>query len=341
MSEQFIFQSVFAPYFNDFIKMKETLGVGIERIKWMLLELDKYFINNSITDVYLSKSTIDSWKSTRIHDKRKTIYDKICVLRQFCDYLCHMGKECYVPRLPKKEYSDFSPYIFTHEQIHSIFMICDSRRLSYRNMYCNLFSLPTLYRLLYGTGIRIGEAIALKNEDVDIKRKQIIIRNTKNKMQRLIPINGSLSVVLQQYLEYRNMMPLLKVNEPDSFLLISPVGKSLSSCTVLSGFKSVLKECGIPYSINRDGGACIHSLRHTFAVHSLAKMVKEGLDIYCALPILSVFLGHKTLKGTETYVRLTREMFPEVLKMQNTITQFVYPEINTTKPKITIDYGND
>jgi len=133
----------------------------------------------------------------------------------------------------------------------------------------------------------------------------------------------------------------LKVNEPDSFLLISPVGKSLSSCTVLSGFKSVLKECGIPYSINRDGGACIHSLRHTFAVHSLAKMVKEGLDIYCALPILSVFLGHKTLKGTETYVRLTREMFPEVLKMQNTITQFVYPEINTTKPKITIDYGND
>jgi integrase len=340
MSEQFIFQSVFAPCFNDFIEMKETMGVGIERVKWMLLELDKYFIQNGVTDVYITKSIIDSWKSTRINDKRKTLYDKICMLRQFCLYLCHVGKECYVPRLPKKEYADFTPYVFTHEQIQRIFTACDNRKMSSRNMYCNLFSLPALYRLLYGTGMRIGEAIALKNEDVDIMQQRIIIRKTKNKMQRLIPINGSLSEVLQQYVEYRNKMPLPNVNAPDSFLLISPAGKPLSPCTVLSGFKRVLKECGIPCSRNRDG-ACIHSLRHTFAVHSLAKMVREGMDIYCALPVLSVFLGHKTLKGTETYVRLTREMFPEVLQMQNTVTQFVYSEIDTIKPKITIDYGND
>jgi integrase len=340
MSEQFIFQSVFAPYFYDFIKMKETLGVGVERIKWMLLELDKFFIHNDITDVYITKSIVDLWKNTRIHDKRKTVYDKICVLRQFCGYLCHIGKECYVPRLPKKEYSDFNPYVFTHEQIHRIFMACDSRRMSSRNMYCNLFSLPVLYRLLYATGMRIGEAVTLKNEDVDIIRQRIIIRKTKNRMQRLIPINGSLSEVLQQYMKYRNKMPLSNVNGPDRFLLISPAGKPLSPCTVLGGFKKVLRECGIPCSSNRDG-ACIHSLRHTFAVHSLAKMVREGMDIYCALPVLSVFLGHKTLKGTETYVRLTREMFPEVLQMQNAVTQFVYPEIDTIKPKITIDYDND
>ena len=71
-----------------------------------------------------------------------------------------------------------------------------------------------------------------------------------------------------------------------------------------------------------------HSLRHTFAVHSLAKMVQEGMDIYCALPLLSVFLGHKTLKGTETYVRLTQDMFPDILLKQTTITRFVYPEMN-------------
>jgi integrase len=340
MSEQFVFKSVFASYLNDFIKMKETLGVDIERIKWMLLELDKFFIHTGVTDVYLTKSIFDSWKSTRINDKRKTLYDKICMLRQFCRYLCHIGKECYIPRLPKKEYPNFTPYVFTHEQIHRIFTACDNRRMSSRNMYCNLFSLPTLYRLLYGTGMRIGEATALKNEDVDIMRQRIIIKKTKNKKQRFIPINDSLSAVLKQYIEYRNKMPLPNVNELDSFLLISPAGKPLSSCTVLQGFKRVLRECEIPCSSNRDG-ACIHSLRHTFAVHSLAKMVKEGMDIYCALPVLSVFLGHKTLKGTETYVRLTMEMFPEVLQMQNTITRFVYPEIDTIKPKITIDYGND
>lgn len=57
-------------------------------------------------------------------------------------------------------------------------------------------------------------------------------------------------------------------------------------------------------------------------------MVQDGMDIYCALPLLSVFLGHKTLKGTETYVRLTQDMFPDILLKQTTITRFVYPEIN-------------
>ena len=161
-----------------------------------------------------------------------------------------------------------------------------------------------------------------------MRRNCIIIRKTKNKMERLIPLSGSLSKVLQQYLEYRNKMPLPDVDAPDKFLLISPSGRPLSSCTVLSGFKKVLEKCNIPCSSNRSGGACIHSLRHTFAVHSLAKMVQEGMDIYCALPLLSVFLGHKTLKGTETYVRLTQDMFPDILLKQTTITRFVYPEMN-------------
>ena len=146
------------------------------------------------------------------------------------------------------------------------------------------FALPTLYRILYATGIRIGEAISIRNRDVDLRRNCIIIRKTKNKMERLIPLSDSLSKVLQQYLEYRNKMPLPDVDALDKFLLISPSGRPLSSCTVLGGFKKVLEKCNIPCSSNRSGGACIHSLRHTFAVHSLAKMVQEGMDIYVRFP---------------------------------------------------------
>ena len=160
-------------------------------------------------------------------------------------------------------------------------------------------------------------------------------------MERLIPLSDSLSKVLQQYLEYRNKMPLPDVDAPDKFLLISPSGRPLSSCTVLGGFKKVLEKCNIPCSSNRSGGACIHSLRHTFAIHSLAKMVQEGMDIYCALPLLSVFLGHKTLKGTETYVRLTQDMFPDILLKQNTITRFVYPQTNIITNLNVDTYEND
>lgn len=83
MSEQFIYKSVFAPYFKDFLAMKENQVSDIVRIKWMLLEFDKFFVNNNVSDVFITKSMIDAWKCTRIHDKKKTLYDKVSMFRQF------------------------------------------------------------------------------------------------------------------------------------------------------------------------------------------------------------------------------------------------------------------
>jgi integrase len=57
----------------------------------------------------------------------------------------------------------------------------------------------------------------------------------------------------------------------------------------------------------------VHDLRHTFAVHSLVKMAKSGLDLYYSLPLLSTFLGHRSLSATDQYVRLTAEMYPDLL----------------------------
>ena len=73
-------------------------------------------------------------------------------------------------------------------------------------------------------------------------------------------------------------------------------------------------------------------------VHSLIKLAGNGIDIYCALPVLSAFLGHRTVKATEKYVRLTQEMYPEVIKMEQPIASFVFSDINL---KIEIDYDNN
>jgi len=316
--------------------MKYVMGFGLERVKWVFLDLDKFFIESNITSVYITKELIYKWQATRLNDKRKTLYDKYCVLRQFCRYLCHLGQDCFVPRLPPKVSSEFTPYIFTHEQIKSIFEAADQLTMTNRNMHCTLFAIPALFRFLYSSGVRISEALSVRNEDVDFERKRIILKKTKNQMQRLIPLNTSMIAVLQQYEEHRNNMPLAEVSAPDSFFFISPLGKPLVACTVLVWFKKVLKKCGIPYLGNKKGPR-IHDVRHTAATHSLIKMVGTGMDIYCALPILSVFLGHKTIKGTEQYVRLTQEMYPEILKMEQSVTAFVFPKTN---PKIEIDYGN-
>ena len=56
--------------------------------------------------------------------------------------------------------------------------------------------------------------------------------------------------------------------------------------------------------------------------------VKDGADIYCVLPVLSIFLGHKTLMGTERYVRLTQEMYPDIIEMEQSVSSFIFPSIS-------------
>jgi len=67
--------------------------------------------------------------------------------------------------------------------------------------------------------------------------------------------------------------------------------------------------------------------RHSFAVHSLEQMVRDGMDIYYCLPVLSKYLGHKSLKATEGYVRLTSEMFPGLISEVSGHCSHVFPEV--------------
>lgn len=70
----------------------------------------------------------------------------------------------------------------------------------------------------------------------------------------------------------------------------------------------------------------VHDLRHTFAVSSLASMAEAGIDLYVSLPVLSTYLGHQSLEGTNHYVRLTAMMYPELLKDVNTVCLDVFPK---------------
>ena len=241
--------------------------------------------------------------------------------------MCRLGHECYIPRLPKAvSKNSFTPYIFSHKQMEDIFRVCDSRQLYDKHMSTILFVMPAIVRLMYGTGIRVSEALSLKNEDVDFDHHCIILRKTKNGEQRLAPLSDTLQKVIEEYLANRNRMPIPKVSDPRGYLFVSPNGNFCHAGSIYCWFRKVLAECGIQH-IGNHQGPFVHSLRHTFAVHSLMKMTKSGYDLYYTLPILSTYMGHKSIGATERYVRLTEEMYPELLKDQRGICSYVFPEI--------------
>ena len=307
-----------------FIDAKEAMGFSGKYYEMILKGVDLFFIEEKVTTLFITHSLIVKWRETLVNNSDKTIYDKYSVVSQFSKYMNHLGFSCYVPRLPKRKHNTYVPYIFTHEQIRSIFASCDSLTVCDRgNMDSRLFSMPGILRLLYSTGMRVSEATSLLNQDVDIERQLIVIRKTKNQQQRLIPVNPSLCQVLRQYTDAKNRLPLQNANAKDAPFFISPSGLILTQSRVYAWFMKILKVCGIPHCAGK--GPRVHDLRHSCAVHSLMKQVKNGADIYCVLPILSVFLGHKKLSDTETYVRLTREMFPDIIKQEYSISQFLFP----------------
>jgi integrase len=327
---KFNYGSIFASCMDNFINMKNACGYDVLRTKWILLEFDGFFISEGVKELHIRKAHIEKWRTTRINDSERTLYSKYSVWSQFCRYMCHTGIECFVPRLPKQPDCGFTPYIFTHQQMENIFQACDALRLYDRHMNVNMMVIPALIRLLYSTGLRITEALSIRNEDVDFTAGAICIKKTKNGEQRLVPLTESMSAVLKEYILERNKIPVKGVDKPDSFLFVSLTGKPCVSGSIYNWFRKILKICNIPHTGNHHGPR-VHDLRHTCAVHSLIKMCEDGLDLYCALPLLSAFIGHKSISATEQYVRLTTEMYPQLVNQQKEQGSYVFPINQTDK----------
>jgi integrase len=206
----------------------------------------------------------------------------------------------------------------------AIFNAADSLVAPRRIMNSLIFIVPALIRLLYGTGLRVGEALSLQNKDVNLIGNFIIIKDSKNSQQRMIPISESLAVVCRDYINHRGELPILQTNESPFFISLN--GSACLPHTFYRYFRLVLKSAEIPY-IGNNHGPRVHDLRHSFAVASLAKMAESGIDLYTSLPVLSTYLGHQSLSSTNTYVRLTAEMYPGLLKDVDMVCLNVFPNV--------------
>jgi site-specific recombinase XerD len=336
MNKLFEYTSVFAPYIEGYIHEKELQSYKATQLKWILLEFDKFFAKASKNDLFISSKNIKDWAATRTCDKPNTLYQKYCAIAKFCRYMCLLGYECYIPTRPKKRLSNYTPTIFTHEQMKAIFNACDNMVMKEHHAQSIMIIIPALFRVLYSTGIRVSEALSLLNRDVDLNRRAIILNDTKNRCQRLAPVNESLEHVLRQYIFYRNKIPVYGIAHPSSPLFVSTTGKPCSRRTVLAYFHRVLEECGIPRRCEQQG-PMVHEIRHSAAVHAMIKLTQDGLDPYTSLPLLSTFMGHKKVWDTENYVRLTQEMYPDLLKMGTEAINQVY---SCCLPKLKQDYEN-
>jgi integrase/recombinase XerD len=138
--------------------------------------------------------------------------------------------------------------------------------------------------LTYDAGLRISEAVMLLIEDVDLDRKQVFVRQSKNKKDRYVPISSH---------SVRGIANYLKIDNPRKFLFErsnQQKGIPLSRTRVRMIMKEAMKRAGI----TKNG--CVHTLRHSFATHQL----EAGQSIYAVMKLL----GHADIKNTEVYLHI-------------------------------------
>ena len=327
------FWSIYAPYINDFISLKRSLGYKYEQEERLLYRFDRFILDQGHASVILTKELSDKWADGHHNEAGLTIYFKVKVVKQLAEYLLDQGIKTYVPQLPKYPGWTFIPYIYSYEEINAIFRACDSLRMKCRNVDSCILIMPCLLRLLYGTGIRISEALSLQNKDVNISGKYLTLIDTKNGKDRLVPISDSLTAVCKDYLTHRDKLPVNGLKRQNGPFLVSLNGGVCQYTAVHRWFRKVLGMAGIPFTGNRKGPR-IHDIRHTFACHSFLKLSDEGVDLYCSWPYLSTYLGHQSLESTEQYIRLTSQMYPELLRDTDGLYIDILPDIPATKERL-------
>ncbi len=315
------YYSVFGPFIIHFFEYKNSLGYKYKDAGYALSLFDQLALENDVSEVTITKELSDKYGNKRPNESEKTRYNRIQVLCQFARFLCNLGFRSHITKLPRIK-STFTPFVFSRDEMKAIFRVCDNLTPS-RNHNSSVFSVPVLIRLLYGTGMRIGEALYLSCHDINLEEQYITLRNCKNGKDRMVPLSDSLAIVCEGYLRYRELIPLL--SKSDRFF-IKPDGSPLSTHTAYMWFRKIIYTAGISHG-GRGYGPRMHDLRHTFSVHSLACMCESELDLYHALPILSTYLGHQSLEATDKYVRLTAEIYPNLLKKASDICSSVFPLI--------------
>lgn len=121
--------------------------------------------------------------------------------------------ECYVlHRSNMHARQNYKPStVHTHVQVQIICNSCDNLVLDKRYAKSITFILPSLGQLLYSTGVRIGEALDIRNRNVDFQRKVITITDTKNNRLRLAHINEFLEMVLLHAREYQSQILIFQI----------------------------------------------------------------------------------------------------------------------------------
>jgi integrase len=288
-----------------YITMRRGFGYKM-RCQALLLARFVTYMEHQGATIITTKLALD-WVTSET--KPRTWPARLSVVRGFAKYLSSTEPLTQIPPtnlLATRQRR--TPYIYTDQEIGSLLnamlAVPSAKGLHRWTFYC-------IFGLLAITGLRIGEALRIKREDVDLDAGVLTIRDTKFGKSRLVPIHSTAVAVLTDYAKRRDALRSTPIS-PTFF--IGEQGRALNHSTIYLIFCTVAREIGLRHPGDTYCGPRIHDLRHSYAVATLLRWYRAGDDVELRLPILSTYLGHSSTSCTYWYLSACPELMEQAAR---------------------------
>jgi site-specific recombinase XerD len=308
-----LFTGEFGSLAQSYVKLRQSIGKSYN-IKIVLAQFNRFLMSRSVEKINdITKDHIHNWVNTMSSCSNKTRRGKLCILKRFLEYSCDMGiansnpiSDFLINSFGRYR-KTFVPYIYTHDEIGQL--LIGAERLRANSQFTlKPQTLHTIIVLLYGLGLRIGEALRLTINDIDLHRKTLFVRNSKFYKDRIIPFGPKVGEHLKNYLNLR--CKLFRSVKSDDPFFVTRRCAFIRNRTIQYVYLDVLKAAGIKI-VEGQQGPRLHDMRHTFAVHRLLQWYREKVDVQNKLLLLSTFMGHVNIYSTQVYLTITDDILIE------------------------------
>jgi integrase len=288
------FTSWLAPHFDHFVALRRASGAGYVSQRNLLLAFDRYVLGHA-PQAPLLRETLLQYLASLDRLSPRGWDNVIGVVWPAVAYALRHGASIEAlparPPKPSKHWRQRQPRILSVTEVGSI--LAAARRLPPVDSL-RPATTATLLGLLYTTGMRIGEALALNVGDLDRGDRILTIRKGKFGKSRALPLRESTAEALVCYLDH----PLRPVGTDASApIFVSGLRRRLSYPALWPAIRKACLAAGIPEPSPRP-----HDFRHTFAVSRVAAWYAQGRDVNALLPALSTYLGHISVENTRLYL---------------------------------------
>jgi integrase/recombinase XerD len=291
---------------HDYLGMRRSLGFKLQRDGTRLSNFVSFLEQRGAA--YITTRLALKWAQQTLSAGSEQ-RNRLMGVRGFARYRGGADPRTEIPPLdllpPRRQ--GVRPYLYTEDDIQRLLKA--TRKLNCRTelkahtYYC-------LFGLLAVSGLRIGEAIRLKCEDVGLTEGVLTIVRSKFGKSRLVPLHPTTRTVLSDYKERRDRY---LAGRPADHFFISGRGTPLRHHDIYSVFNSLSVQVGLR-DPSASRGPRLHDFRHRFAVETLLRWYRSGGEIEPHLPQLATFLGHVCIANTYTYLTQCPELMGEVVK---------------------------